>query len=50
MEIKWIVVGIVLVMLGSFVGLGLEQYQQYNCKVSLASSGRTVEEIQQICK
>jgi len=44
----WIAVGLFLAIMAG--GMVLSEYQKSECKMDLAKAGRSVEEIQQICK
>lgn len=47
---KWAMIAFMVVMLGSFIGMVLEQYGQNECRVAAIQAGKNSTEITAICK
>ena len=50
MEMKWIMITFAVIMLGSFVGIALEQHEQSQCRIAAIQAGKNSTEIAAICK
>lgn len=49
-DMKWFVLLIVMMVGMPMIGLGLQQANTANCRLELGKSGRTAEDIKEICK
>lgn len=50
MEFKWLSITIAVIMLGSFVGMALEQHERGQCRIAAIQAGKNSTEIASICK
>lgn len=50
MEIKWIAIMVMVLMLGTYVGMALEQYERGQCRIAAIQAGKNSTEIATICK
>lgn len=50
MEIKWICIAMAVIMLGSFIGMALQQHEQGQCRIAAIQAGKNSTEIKDICK
>lgn len=49
MEVKWVMIGIAVMVSAMFMGIGISEYQKSQCKTSLAWAGRSADDIIKIC-
>jgi CHASE1-domain containing sensor protein len=47
---KWFMIMIMVLFVGMFTAGTVGEYTRHQCKMTLAQSNRTVEEIEKICK
>lgn len=50
MEAKWVVIAFAAITMSMFAGVGTSEYMNHKCRIELAKSNRTVDEIAKICK
>lgn len=50
MELKWICTAMAVIVLGSFVGMALEQHERSQCRIAAITAGKNSTEIAEICK
>ena len=50
MEIKWIMIAVMVIMLGAFTGMTLEQHDLNQCRIEALKAQVKPELIQGICK
>lgn len=50
MEMKWLAIALVVMMLGMYVGLALEQHNRGQCRIAAIQAGKNSTEIATICK
>lgn len=50
MEMKWVYIAMTVIMLGSFVGMALEQHEHGQCRIAAIQAGKNSTEIAEICK
>lgn len=50
MELKWLFITMAVIVLGSFVGMALEQHEQGQCRIAAIQAGKNSTEIATICK
>jgi hypothetical protein len=50
MEFKWLSITMAVIMLGSFGGMALEQYERNQCRIAAIHAGKNSTEIAGICK
>jgi hypothetical protein len=49
-DVKWFMIMIMIVVVGMCAAGGLSDYSRHQCKIALAQSNRTVDDIEKICK
>jgi hypothetical protein len=49
-DFKWFMILIMVLIVGMFSALGVSEYNTLQCKMTLAQSSRTADEIEKICK
>ena len=50
MEIKWIMIAVMVIMLGAFTGMALEQHERNQCSIEALKALVKPELIHGICK
>lgn len=49
-EFKWLAIMVVVIMLGAYVGMALEQHEKSQCRIAAIQAGKNSTEIETICK
>lgn len=49
-DFKWFTLVIAAFVIVPFIGLGISEWRNQDCRVELAKAGKPVEEIKEICK
>ena len=50
MEFKWLAIMVMVLMLGTYVGMALEQHERSQCRIAAIQAGKNSADIQAICK
>ena len=50
MEFKWYIIFAIILMLGMYTGMALEQYELNQCRIAAIQAGKNSTEIAAICK
>lgn len=50
MEMKWAMIAICVLFGSMFAGLGIEKYQQNQCRIASVQAGKSADDIAKICK
>ncbi len=50
MEFKWAMIAMMALFGSMFAGLGIEKYQQNQCRIASVQAGKSADEIIKICK
>ena len=50
MEMKWLAIMTIVIMLGAYVGMALEQHELSQCRIAAIQAGKNSTDIQAICK
>jgi len=50
MEHKWYMIMVAVTMVAMMAGLAVSEYGRSNCQLELGKSGRSAEDIRQICR
>jgi hypothetical protein len=49
-DMKWFIILMASLVVIPLLGLGIDHWHQYECRMELAKIGKTVEEIKELCK
>ena len=50
MEVKWTSIAVMVMMLGMFAGMALEQHNKTECRIAALQAGKNSTDIAAICK
>lgn len=50
MEMKWAMITLCVLFGGMFTGIGVEKYQQNQCRIASVQAGKSADDIAKICK
>lgn len=50
MELKWIMIALMVMMTGMYIGMALEQYERNQCRITAITAGKNSSDIAAICK
>lgn len=49
-EVKWALVAMVIIFITAIIGVTVDSYKDYDCRIAYANSNKTAEEVAKICK
>ena len=49
-DMKWFMLLIIGMVVVPLIGLGIDEWHSKECRVELAKTGKTVDEIKELCK
>jgi len=50
MEFKWAMIAMTVLFGSMFAGMGVEKYQQNQCRIASVQAGKSADDIAKICK